>query len=198
MKKYLPFIALGLALAALITMYFWASSKPKIKFGPDRAAVITQVQSLSRLESASFTLEKVIEAGTDYSKLRQFLFGDRILLVAHGKVVAGFDLTKMEAKDFEGSGSTITLRLPPPEILSVNVDNSKTRLFDRDQGILTKGELNLEAEARQEAETAIRLAACEGGILDEASKNAKQQLELLFKSSGFTSVTVIIPESTCS
>jgi hypothetical protein len=198
MKKYLMFTLLGMLIViALIVLYFWVSNQPKIKFGNDRAGVITQINSLSRLETASFNIDKVIEASTNYSKLRQLLFGDKVLLIAHGEVVAGFDLTKMQPKDFEGSGSTITLKLPAPEILTTTIDNDKTRLFDRDQGIFTKGELNLEAEARQQAETAIRQAACEGGIFEEAIKNVRQQMELIFKSSGFTKVTVIVPQTSC-
>ena len=67
----------------------------------------------------------------------------------------------------------------------------QTRVFDRDQGLFTKGELNLEAEARMQAEQSIRQAACEGHILVTAEKNVKIQLEAIFKASGFTNVTII-------
>ncbi len=198
MKKYLLFVGLGIGIAiALLLLYFWIVRKPQYRFGTNRAAVIKQVQSLSRLETASYSIDKVIEASTNYGKLRQLLFGDKVLLIAHGKVIAGFDLSKMQPKDFEGYGSSITINLPPPEILSTNIDNKQTRIFSRDQGVFTKGELNLEAEAREQAETAIRQAACEGAILEEASKNVRQQIELIFKSAGFTSVTVVVPSGKC-
>lgn len=197
MKKY---FVLAIAVAVLIVgliLYFWLNSNPKFRFGTDRAAVIRQIESLSRLETASFSVDKVIEAGTDYSKIRQFLFGDKLLLIAHGKVVAGFDISQMEPQDFKGFGAEVTVQMPAPEILSTTIDNAKTRVFDRDQGLATKGELNLEAEARQQAETAIRQAACEGGILDEAAASGRKQIELIFKSAGFTKVTVVIPAGAC-
>ena len=139
---------------------------------------------LSRLETASFTIDKIIEAGTDYSKLKQTLFGDRLLLIAHGEVVAGYDLSKMKPEDFAGTGKSISITLPPPQIFSVTLNNEQTRVFDRDQGLFTKGELNLEAEARMQAEQSIRQAACEGHILVTAEKNVKIQLEAIFKASG--------------
>jgi hypothetical protein len=170
------------------------NKNPSLRFGTDRAAVITQIQALSRLETASFTIDKIIEAGTDYNKLNQILFGDKLLLIAHGEVIAGFDLSKMEAKDFLGVGSSITINLPAPQIFSVRLDNNQTRVFDRDQGLLTKGNLNLEAEARQQAEQSIREAACAGNILNTAENNAKNQLEIIFKAAGFTEV-VVVPAS---
>ena len=75
-------------------------------------------------------------------------------------------------------------------------------MFDRDQGLLTKGNLNLEAEAREQAEASIRQAACEGNILDTAEKNVKVQLETIFKAAGFTTVTIVpaseSPDLACS
>lgn len=180
-----------LVLIVLGIVRYSFNKNPSLRFGTDRAAVITQMQSLSRLETASFTIDKIIEAGTDYNKLNQILFGDKLLLIAHGEVVAGFDLSKMKPEDFSGVGKSITIKLPAPEIFSVRLDNEQTRVFDRNQGFLTKGKLNLEAEARQQAEQSIRKAACEGNILNTAEKNVKNQLELIFKAAGFTEITLV-------
>lgn len=187
--KYLIIIAL-VTLFILAGWYF-ISRNPKFRFGTQRAGVITQIQSLARLETASYTIDKVIEAGTDYGKINQFLFGDKLVLIAHGQVIAGYDLSRMKPEDFSGVGKSITIRVPQPEIFTVTIDNQQTKVFDRSQGLFTKGELNLEAEARQQAEESILQAACEGGILAAAEKNLKAQLETIFKSSGFNSVQII-------
>ncbi|MDD2680766.1 MAG: DUF4230 domain-containing protein [Patescibacteria group bacterium] len=200
MKKSLILLIIG-AVIALSLFFFikaWLSTKPEYRFGADRAAVIKEIELLSRLETASFTIDKIIEAGTDYDNLRQFLFGDKLLLIANGKVIAGFDLSTMQTQDFSGSGASIAINLPAPKIFDVILDNSQTKVFDRDQGLLTKGNINLEAEARQQAETAIREAACQGGILEEASKNAKQQIEVILRSAGFDNITIVIPAGSCN
>jgi hypothetical protein len=192
MRKNVILILIGavLTLGVVLAFWLWLSEKSSYKFGEDRAAVINQVQSLSKLETASFSIDKIIEAGTDYGNIKQFLFGDKLLLVAHGKVVAGFDMSTMKPEDFAGTGTSITLNLPAPKIFDVILDNSQTRVFDRTQGIFTKGDIALESQARQEAEKSIRQAACDGNILDEATTNAKKQLETIFKSAGFNSVTI--------
>lgn len=159
--------------------------------------VIKQVQSLNRLETASFTIEKVIDVGTTGGKLKEFLYGDRILLIAHGTVIAGFDLSEVGPEDINVRGTTLTLMMPEPKILVAKLDSDQTRVYDRRQGLLTKGDENLETEARSEAEKVIKDAACKGGILNEASKNARNQLTTLFKSLGFETVILEIPQGSC-
>jgi hypothetical protein len=162
-----------------------------------RAAVVTQLQELSRFETAAFTIEKVIDAGTSSGGVRELLFGDRLLLIAHGQVIAGFDLSQMTEDDIEVEGKRVFLRLPAPQILLNSLDSQKTRVYDRQQGLLSRGERDLETAARAEAEQQIRQAACEGNILDEASKNAKRQLEGLMKALGFEEVVIEIPQGLC-
>ncbi len=192
MKAYLYTFLLGVVVA-LAAWLFW----PALRQTPNertidlsRTAVIRQIQSLNRLETASYSIDKVIEAGTDYDQLRQLLFGDKLLLIAHGKVVAGFDLSTITDKDIVESGNMVTITLPAPKILTTTLDNGQTKVFDRSRGLLTKGDLNLEAEARRQAETAISTAACDGKILEAANEAGQKQLELLFKTAGYPNVTV--------
>lgn len=199
MKKYL--IISILALIAIIILYITGRSlrkNPDYRYGPDRAAIIKQIETLSRFETSSYSVDKIIEVSTNYDKIRDFLFGDKLLLVAHGKVIAGLDLSTMQPENFSGSGSSIIIKLPAPQILETILDNSSTRVYDRDRGILTKGDLDLEATARQTAEEEIRQAACDGGILDEANKSAIQQLSVLFKTAGFDEVSIITTPGSCS
>ena len=189
-----------LIIIKIIVIFFIVRSliqKSDPDFNPNRAAIIKQIETLSRFETTSFSVDKIIEVSTDYDKLRDLLFGDKILLVAHGKVIAGLDLSTMQPEDFSGTGYAIIIKLPAPQILETVLDNNSTRVYDRDRGLLTKGDLNLEATARQLAEGEIRQAACDGGILDEANKSAVQQLTLLFKTAGFKEVSIITTPGTC-
>lgn len=199
MRKRLIYVLVGIILTLVVILLIrnWLTSRPDIRFGTTRAAVITQTQALGRFETAQFNIDKIIEASTPYEGLRKLLFGDKLLLVARGEVIAGFDFAKLKAEDFQGNGKNIIIQLPAPEIFTVRIDNESTKVFDRSTGVFTRGDINLEAKARQEAETAIRLAACEGGILTSASDNAKKQLEILFKSAGFENVSIIAQQGIC-
>ncbi|NTW01411.1 MAG: DUF4230 domain-containing protein, partial [Oscillochloris sp.] len=55
------------------------------------AAVVQRIQQLSRLETASYTVEQVIEVRQDSNVpvIGNILASDALLLIAHGRVVAG-------------------------------------------------------------------------------------------------------------
>jgi hypothetical protein len=173
-------------------------TKPSTNISLSQSSVIKEVQALSKIETASYTIEKIIEGGTKGNAFQNIIFGDTILLIAHGNVVAGFDLGKIKDTDVVIGGSKLTLILPKPEILYSKLDNSKTKVYDRKLGLLTKGDKDLESSVRLAAEMSIREAACLDGILEQASTNVRQQLSILFLSLGFTEVVFEIPKDiTC-
>lgn len=161
------------------------------------ASVVLEIQELGNLETASYSIEKIVDAGQDGNIFQDLLFGDRILLIAHGKVIAGVNVSQITQDQVVVNEDQLTITLPPPQILLSTLDNSKTRVYDRTRGYLTPGNTNLESEARIAAEQSITQAACEAGILLEARENAVEQITKLFELSGFTSVTVNMPEGTC-
>lgn len=194
-------ILISLALGAVLGIGAVVVLAPKADKGSridlSGAAVVVRIQELGSLETSSFTIEKIIEAGTDKGALRDFLFGDKLLLVAHGEVVAGLDLAKLGPTDVRVDGDTVRVTLPKPEVLHVRLDNEKTRVFDRKQGILGRPDKDLESEARLAAEVAIKDAACGAGVLGAAAENAMKQVRSLLTALGFTEVIVDIPPAQC-
>ncbi len=157
-------------------------------------AVITQIRELGRLETASYTVEKVLEGGVDQgNELLNLLLGDRLLFIAHGEVIAGVDLTELAEEDVTVSDDrqSVTLRLPPARVLTRRLDNELSRVYDREQGLLTKGDPDLESQVRQDAERAVLAAACEGGILDQADLNAQRQVQILLLALDFREINFL-------
>jgi hypothetical protein len=158
---------------------------------PDPVSVVLQVRALSRLETAQYTIEKVITAEIGQGTLGP-LFGDRLLFVAHGEVIAGVDLSKLAPSDIAVSpDGKVTIIVPAAEIFIATLDNEKSYVYDRDTGLLTKGDVNLETQARQVAQQEIQRAALEGGILELAASNAATILESLMLSLRFTDVIIV-------
>lgn len=179
-------------------IYSWANkSQNKYSYNLSSQTVIKQIESLNRLETASYTIEKIIDVKTTGGPLADFLYGDRILLIAHGQVIAGFDMSKLDKDQIEITEKTVKVTLPAPEILVNSIDNNQTRVYDRNQGLLTKGDTNLESEARKQAQAVIRDAACKGGILNEAEKNGRNQITALLRSLGFETVILEVPPGSC-
>jgi hypothetical protein len=154
---------------------------------PDPVTYINEIRSLARLETIQYSVEKVITAEVGQGTFG-FAFGDKLLFVAHGIVIAGIDMEKIQPSDLRFDGSVLYVNLPPAEIFIATLDNDKSYVYDRETGILTKGQTDLETIARQTAEDEIRKAALEDGILAQAEKNAEAYLLKFFNALGYNSV----------
>jgi hypothetical protein len=159
---------------------------------PDPLTIINQVRSLARLETIQYTVEKVITAETGQGVFAP-LFGDRLLLVAHGFVLAGIDMEKLGPEDLWVEQGILYVHLPETEIFVATLDNDNSYIYDRETGLFTQGDANLETLARQAAEDEIRNAALADGILDQAQTNAEAYLYRLFRSLGFVDVIFVDP-----
>lgn len=161
---------------------------PTATVRPDPVTIVREVRELARLETIQYTVEKVIVAESGQGPFG-FLFGDRLLLVAHGSVIAGIDLREITPDDiwFDDLGR-IFLRLPPAEVFTVNLDNQNSHVYDRDTGLLTRGNIQLESEARRAAEEEIKQAALKDGILEQAQVNAENVLYRFLRSLGFADI----------
>jgi len=159
---------------------------------PDPITIIHDIHSLARLETIQYTIEKVITAETGQGTLG-FLFGDRLLFVAHGIVIAGIDMEKIGPENLQLEGEILYVTLPSAEIFIATLDNEKSYVYDRETGALTQGDQNLETTARQVAEQEINKAAIEDGILDLAQQNAENYLEKFFNALGYDNVVFVNP-----
>ena len=162
---------------------------------PDPITVIYQIRSLARLETIQYSVEKVITAETGPGVF-EALFGDRLLFVAHGIVLAGVDLEKLGPQDMYLQDGVLYVHLPDAEIFIATLDNQKSYVYNRDTGLLRHGDVNLETTARQAAEVEIRNAAIEDGILNQASKNAENFMYRLMRDLGYPEVIFIKPTPT--
>lgn len=169
-----------------------------LEINTDHAAVVKEMRELNRLETATFTIEKIIDGGTKGNRLQNFLFGDKILLIAHGTIIAGFDFSTLSDNDIVINEKEVKIKLPPAQILVATLDNSQTRVYDRQRGILALPEKDLESEARAAAEKSVKEAACTAGILKQATENGKRQLTVFLGALGFSQITLETTEGSCS
>jgi hypothetical protein len=73
----------------------------------------------------------------------------------------------------------------------IEVDSEATQVYDRDTGLFTSGDAQLESDARQVAEEILLNAAIEHGILDRARTNAKATIASLLEGVGYTEVIFV-------
>ena len=153
-------------------------------------AVVEKIRQLSRLETVVYSLDKIVEGEHQSAYLPDFLVGDKLLLVAHGEVIAGVDLGQLKTGDVFVKGDAVQVRLPAPQVLTTRIDNGSTRIYSRTTGLLVPADPNLESEVRLTAEQQITQAALSDGILDKARQNARTSVTALLYGLGFHTVDV--------
>jgi hypothetical protein len=152
--------------------------------------VVDKIRQLSRLETVDYSMDKIVGGERQSAYLPDFLVGDKLLLVAHGEVIAGVDLGQLKPSDVSVKGDAVKVVLPPPELLSTRIDNSRTRIYSRTTGLFANADPNLESEVRLTAEQQITQAALSDGILDKARQNARTSVTALLNGLGFHTVDV--------
>lgn len=152
-------------------------------------SVVNKIQRLQRLETVTYSLDKIVEGERESPILPNFLAGDKLLLVVHGEVIAGVDLGQLKADDIHVNGQTVQAHLPPAQIFVTALDNTKTRVYSRTTGLLVPEDPNLESEVRAKAQEQIQQAALSDGILATATKNAKTTVTSMLLGLGFQHVT---------
>ncbi len=164
-----------------------------------RPTVIQSIKAVNKMEATTVIADKFIEAGQPGGTLYNLFLGDKLLLIANGEVVAGFDFSKLKDQDVQVTGDrVVTMTLPPPEVLSSKLNNDRTYVYERTTGVATRGNAGLESEARRVAELEILRGACETGILDRANLDGQRNMEQLLKGLGFTQITVNTQPGTCT
>lgn len=201
--SWLPGILLGIVLTlAAIGVAMWAfAGLGVMQLGSllrggalhitvDQPTVVRQIRGLERLETVSYTMDKIVSGERENPIFPQFLAGDRLLLVVHGEAIAGVDLSKLQPNDVTVRGDAVRVHLPPAEIFTISLDNAKTKVYSRDTGLFSSPDPNLEGEVRAEAERQLRNAALDDGILKTADANARQTVSNILRSLGFVNVEV--------
>jgi hypothetical protein len=152
--------------------------------------VVSRIQRLERLETVTYTMDKVVDGQRSSAILPDFLVGDKLLLLVHGQAIAGVDLRQLRPSDVTVRGKSVTVHLPPAEVFITALDDSRTRVFSRSTGWFIQADPNLESEVRAKAEQDLQASALSAGILSTAHNNAASTLTRLLLSFGFEQVQV--------
>jgi hypothetical protein len=139
---------------------------------------------MARLETIQYSVEKVITAEVNQGVFGP-LFGDRLLFVAHGYVIAGVNLSKLSVEDLQMEDDVLRVTLPDAEVFVATLNNEDSHVYDRTTGLFRKSDPDLETDARQAAEAEILNAALDDGILTQAQVNAEAFIERLLNDLGY-------------
>lgn len=156
--------------------------------------VVNRIQRLNRLETVVYSLDTVVESHESSPLLPDALAGDRLLMIVHGQTIAGIDLSKLkpsavQVTETDGERS-VRVTLPPAEVFLTTLDNSRTRVYERQTGLFVRADPSLESATRARAQSELQQAALHDGILEAAGRNGRGTVQALLQGLGFAHVQV--------
>jgi hypothetical protein len=167
------------------------------KFSIEQTTILQEIESLGKLELVKYRFKEVIEAeelAKRYLDFGIFYFpagqDQKAVLIAKGEAVACVDLTKLDSSDFQIERDTIYITLPKPELCYYKVDLDKSSFYDLETSRDSKKSGEFINKVYKQAESQIKTAAIESGILEDAEGMAALVLNPLFK--GMTNKTIVI------
>ena len=184
-------VALGVGLARFgsslpIVGPLLGEKPPRTTTGP---VVVEGIQELDQLATVRWTESVPVTRETGGDILERLFSGEKVIVIATGKVEAGVDLGDIEKDDVAVDGDSVTIDLPEPEILSVSLDEGRTRVYDRDFSPLNvRPDDDLVERARLRAVEKIEVAARENKILETAERNAEDSIHAFAATLGFDEV----------
>ena len=195
-------VRVAVVAAAILAMVFLVSKlNPFSEETIDRSqpAVLKSIEDLGEPKAASANLQVIVDVEKDVNNIPDWLKGERTLFVAAGSVDAVVDLSQIGKDDIDLSSDrkSVTLTLPRAKLTDARLDTKRSRVYDRDRGILDRvgDALGDGAGTDQEVyELGTRKleesAAADPDILLRAEKNTKATLTSLLRGLGFEQVTI--------
>jgi hypothetical protein len=184
-------VALGVGLARFgsslpIVGPLLGEKPPRTTTGP---VVVEGIKELDQLATVRWTESVPVTRETGGDILDRLFSGEKVIVIATGKVEAGVDLGDIDKDQVSVNGDSVTIDLPEPEILSASLDEKRTRVYDRDFSPLNlRPDDDLVEEARLQAVEKITDAARENEILDTAEHNAEDSVRAFVTTLGFEEV----------
>lgn len=196
----LVIVVVVLALGAFAAYKFGLFDAKKDELSIDKTAnVVTEIKKISEFTTACYYEEVVLREEKESDNIANTtmkLFGgksiskDEIVIIANGKVRAGFKLDKLSDDDIIAKGDTLNVKLPKAEILDVLVNPSDFAIYVEDGTWDSKTVTKIKSKAADK----IQKDALSSGVLEKAQKSGVKKLVELFKSFGFTEVSISIKE----
>lgn len=162
----------------------------------DRTAnVVEHIRKISELTTACYYEEYVIQdkkqPDSDIGIMQKVMPSPEIVLMAKGKVRAGFDLGKISADDIRFRGDTLCVTLPHPEIFDVIVNPSDYEIFV-EYGNWSHAEIT---ELQIDGRARILANALSENILQKADAVGRERIADLFRTLGFDAVRISVAEA---
>lgn len=197
-------VVAALALLAVVAVVLLAGALNP--FGTDtkdrsQPVLLKSLENLSDFRAATANMQVVVDVEQDSRLLPSFIKGERTLFVAAGTVDAAVDFRGLSADEgavkVSSDRRSVRLTLPAATLLEPRLDPDRTRVYDRDRGVLDRVSDAFSDRPGDEQplyqladEKLAAAAAADPKLLQTAERNTRSMLEGLLRGLGFEQITI--------
>jgi hypothetical protein len=171
-----------IAVCVVVVLAFtWLTSRFSLqtKTTVSHSVVVDRVQKVAKLVSSETTLrDVVIYEDTWYGSTK------RSLVVVTGKVLAGINLDSGTSVQIDEKAKRITITLPQPEVLGIEITEMKT--YDEQRGLWNPFNAADRDALFQNAREQLEKTSRDLKITETARQSARELLEGMFTSNGYS------------
>lgn len=160
---------------------------------PPRNNLVLSIKEVGDLATVEYTVTKIIKAQDNKT---WYKIGDRkILMTCEAIIKAGIDLSQLNENNFSIDGKKITLRLPPPKIISLNIPPENIQVqYEEVSGLRMKFSSSERNALAVQAEHQIRNSIDSLGILPQAKANTALLMQNMLRGMGFEEINIVHDE----
>ena len=202
-----PLLLLAIALVALVALVGLVALLPDLNpFGEEtkdrsQPVLIKSLENLSDYHAATANMQVVVDIEQDAKLIPSFIKGERTLFVAAGTVDAAVDFSNLsrdsEAVKVSDDRKAVTLTLPAPKLTEPRLEPDRSRVYDRDRGVLDRVEDAFSDRPGDEqplyqaaTDKLAETAAADPQLIRTAERNTRGMLTGLLRGLGFERITI--------
>ena len=197
-KKYLVIIAVLLVIIFLFQKLNWLPSfgnffKSKPLTIDNTPILIKEINNLAQLITITSFDEVVMDSSKKSKRLPGTFFPPpdaKIVLIARGKVMAGVDLKNLKDQDITIDKDSITIKLPPAQVLNTILNPSDFETFSESGNWNTEEVTQIKIRMREK----IIQRANAQNLLPKAEERCKMIMENFLRNLDFKKVEIIFKD----
>lgn len=187
MKRNSLWLVLVIALLIVLAGYLWSRQAVETR------AVSVDLRPIAELATVEYTgVAEITNERVPDDIRRRLGVREEVLMLVYGTVKAGFDLSHLPDDAVWIDRDRVQVVLPPPVILSTEIDTGRTRVVQHALSFLLNPDPAIVDEAIDLGAAAIREEALDAGLLDRARAQGQHLVEGYLSQLGFSEVRVVV------
>jgi len=192
MKKLFKLVVLGILIGVVASgVTFVMTSRMSERETFSSSGVIERVKNISELNTVEMYFNEIIDfKNAKFFNDFEIPFTEKsFIFTVKARVKAGVEMSLIEASDIDIKEKDLVLRLPGPEITSLEILSYKA--YDEKDGLFNEVTTEDTLKALELFEGDLKNQAKDNGIIEKAKENAEKSIRSIFMMAGYEQVDII-------